>query len=117
MRIISSTNLLTLTVAACGIISQTDVVRAEELKSTIVTIEEFTKLDHPFYYSIHYSKPGCNTSAVNFHGQVTGTREYYIMMLFVAVDVCTSQVVGSEGRELYVFIDVYDSHSTYCELL
>lgn len=62
-----------LTVAACGIISQTNVIRAEELKSTIDTIEEFAKLDHPFYYSIHYSKPGCNTSAVSFHGFVTGT--------------------------------------------
>ena len=76
-----------LTVAACGILSQTDVIRAEELKSTIVTIEEFAKLDHPFYYSIHYSKPGCNTSAVNFHGFVTGTREYYYDVV-LAVDIC-----------------------------
>ena len=68
-----------LAMAACGMIllSQTDVVRAEgDVNSTIVTIEEFAKLDHPFYYSIHYSKPGCNTSAINFHGFVTGTREY-----------------------------------------
>ena len=33
-------------------LSQTDVVRAEgEVNSTIVTIEEFAKLDHPFYLS------------------------------------------------------------------
>ena len=32
---------------------------------------------------------------------------YNDVLFFVAVDICTSQVVGSEGRELYVYSDVY----------
>jgi len=104
---ITSTTLLT----ACGILfSATHTVQADELKSTIVTIDEFAKLDHPFYYSIHYSSPSCNTSAVNFHfhdllQELVSTST--ILMLFLAVDICTtSQVVGIDGRELYVYSDV-----------
>ena len=75
---ITSSILLT----ACSMLfTHTAKAAAEELKSTIVSIEEFAKLDHPFYYSIHYSKPGCNTSAVNFHGFVTGTREYNMIIV------------------------------------
>jgi len=45
--------LTTLLTACSMLFTHTAKAAAEELKSTIVTIEEFAKLDHPFYYSIH----------------------------------------------------------------